>query len=93
MPYKTFALGETCCRFRNAANSKTRTKIQNKYNNGNTLQMKKRAAESQNKYINSKHAANIETKQNQKRKQMQQENATYPVNTNGSSQGLGGGGC
>uniref|UniRef100_A0A0E9WRG3 Uncharacterized protein n=1 Tax=Anguilla anguilla TaxID=7936 RepID=A0A0E9WRG3_ANGAN len=40
-------------------------KSNSKYNR-NMLQMKKRAAESQNKYINSKHAANTETMQNQK---------------------------
>ncbi len=34
-------LGETCCSLRNDANSKTHTKIQNKYSNGNVLQMKK----------------------------------------------------
>ena len=63
---KTLPLGETCCSFINDANSETHTRIQNKYNNGNVLQMKKSAARSKNKYINSKHAANTETLPNQK---------------------------
>lgn len=37
------------------------TKIQDKHNNGNVLQMKKKcAAECQNKHVNSKHVANPE---------------------------------
>lgn len=42
------------------------TKIQNKYNNEEVLQMQKHAAESQNKYINSKPTANIEMMWSQK---------------------------
>lgn len=38
---KTFPLGETCCSYRNDANSKIHMKIQNQYNNGNVLQMNK----------------------------------------------------
>lgn len=49
---KTFSLGESCCSFRINANSKTQTEIQNNLNNRNELQIKRNAAESQNKYIN-----------------------------------------
>ncbi len=55
--------------------------------------MKKCAAESQNKHINSKHTANTETMQSQKykpQKQMQQRNAAYSVNTTEVLQPLGG---
>lgn len=40
---KTFLSGEMYCSFRNRANSKTNTKIQNKKNSGKLLQIQKRS--------------------------------------------------
>lgn len=58
---KTFPVGETCRRSRNGTNSKTHKKVENKYNR-NVLQIITLSAESQNKYINSKHTTNTSRK-------------------------------
>lgn len=56
---KTFPFGETCCSFRNDANSKTRKQNQH-------AAIWKTCSIKPKQYINSKHNANIETIQNRK---------------------------